>query len=905
MLLNSNLLSQQIYPVSINGVLIPPHSLSLNDYTNARASDLFFNVQLIDPVEAFVPIRFRLTIVNNGQEILQTDPSYLPMPRRLNQFQPEVIDGRELAAYLNRINLIGNGGPAQNDLIPEGINQICLEVIHDERGLPISRKACVLGNFRLNEPPLLQRPNCGDEIFLTETNNLFFNWMPLHLGSGNAPIGVAYGFELIELNPGIADPNDGFRNGLKILNTTVMGTTFIYDETQPYLEPGRTYAWRVQAKDISGSELFINKGYSKVCTFTYGGAPKRQVSRSCEPYETDYGNIPAGRFGSSEIQTGQLIDIGFFEMEVINLSGGGSGGYSGEGKVSIPFLNSHLLVNFADLQINEAERVFAVGKIQAISSTDVSGEGVDNLKSLLADYLPKAISEKKLVSQRNSNDPDPIDLPLLLDKETSANANLPKIILTDIRFTEKTANLSANVIQNNLDGSPILFSKVDIPFTPYGVSKASILPLETTLLVESSTKHQLLYLGKEEDRPQTLLDFDCEGFVEYQLKGQYQYDKSIFHLTNSSEEEVHINYATTSPDFNNYIAEVTSVPAFQITGNETYQFELGKGIFDYSAVNNPANLDFPTELNWENEVGWQGFVFSQFLIKVPNLTDFTGTERAVELTEGQLFLTENGISGEALGEGILKLEEGKIRDWNISIEEIGLLYKENELEGKKVKGQIKIPIIDEPFAYEGITTGEKMETSELKIITEENYVAGMSLWNATLDFNKPASEIELTERSVNNEKELIPYADLHGELNVSFSPEEFKNYLKQQDKEAMVEAIKTGLGLQNEPDIELKDLPLKGLIIDPCTSFEDRYRLDDYEIENSKILIGGKSFKVESVYVAHQKDKQNQAELGLNLIVKQGKVLMSLTIWAKENTDNSFTLDRIELESKELDCDCI
>ena len=166
--------AQQVFPVSTSGVLIPPNSLNLQDYANARGTDLFFTVSLNDPIETMVPVKFRLTVMHNGQDILVTDPNYNPPPFMLNQFQPEMLDGMALAPYLERSNLLGGGQNPENNLIPEGFNQICLEVIHYDRQVPISPKACVFGNFRLNDPPLLQKPFCGEEIPTLDPQTLFF-----------------------------------------------------------------------------------------------------------------------------------------------------------------------------------------------------------------------------------------------------------------------------------------------------------------------------------------------------------------------------------------------------------------------------------------------------------------------------------------------------------------------------------------------------------------------------------------------------------------------------------------------------------------------------------------------------------------------------------------------------------
>ena len=72
-----------------NAVLIPPNSIQLADYTLEKSQDLVINLTLNDPVEAFLDVRLRVTISNNGVDILETNPGFMPsVPIRLNQFNP-------------------------------------------------------------------------------------------------------------------------------------------------------------------------------------------------------------------------------------------------------------------------------------------------------------------------------------------------------------------------------------------------------------------------------------------------------------------------------------------------------------------------------------------------------------------------------------------------------------------------------------------------------------------------------------------------------------------------------------------------------------------------------------------------------------------------------------------------
>jgi len=159
--LPKKVLAQQVFPVLVNGSLVPPHSLAIEDYAFDKSEDILFFVTLNDPIEQMRAVRFRLTIMSDGQDILVTSSNFSPPPIILEKDIMQMINGVDLAAYFNPLNLVRvDGGGAGNGLLPPGFNSFCLEVIDIERGVPISNKFCVSGIFELAQPPILNTPFC-------------------------------------------------------------------------------------------------------------------------------------------------------------------------------------------------------------------------------------------------------------------------------------------------------------------------------------------------------------------------------------------------------------------------------------------------------------------------------------------------------------------------------------------------------------------------------------------------------------------------------------------------------------------------------------------------------------------------------------------------------------------------
>ncbi|MBK7129120.1 MAG: fibronectin type III domain-containing protein [Crocinitomicaceae bacterium] len=220
-------------------------------------------------------VKLRFKFEGNGYSI--TTSSLLNLPSTtLSPGVPVEISGSDLAPYLSTENLIFSGiDQTQYQLhktLPEGPCMICVEVIdftNPNQPVLSGPNACTQVWFSLNDPPLLNTPFCGNEISPTDPQQIVFSWSPLHMNSINSS-GTQYVFELFEIRPDGADPNQVVNSSLPIFMQITNQTFINYSITEPQLQIGMSYAWRVRAQDMDGHDFFRNNGYSSVCTFTYG-----------------------------------------------------------------------------------------------------------------------------------------------------------------------------------------------------------------------------------------------------------------------------------------------------------------------------------------------------------------------------------------------------------------------------------------------------------------------------------------------------------------------------------------------------------------------------------------------------------------------------------------------------------
>ncbi len=236
------------------------------------------NVLLQDLARQELQTRLRITMEGVGISIT-TDPNYRGQPIFLQAGLPLMLTEADLAPYFNPDHLIFQGiskrDVVQGGRLPEGLYQMCVEVLDYNLGAEVSNRTCAMAWLVLNDPPIINLPAQEEKLRAQDPQNIVFQWTPRHTGSPNAAFSTEYNFELVELWPENRDPNNAIQSTPPVYQTTTFSTTLIYGPAETPLVPGRKYAFRVRARAMTGIEeldLFKNNGYSEVFTFTYGDA---------------------------------------------------------------------------------------------------------------------------------------------------------------------------------------------------------------------------------------------------------------------------------------------------------------------------------------------------------------------------------------------------------------------------------------------------------------------------------------------------------------------------------------------------------------------------------------------------------------------------------------------------------
>ncbi|QMW02872.1 hypothetical protein [Spirosoma foliorum] len=274
----------QTFPLQVQVSVMPPYSAYLQDYPGAGQQVRVF---IINTSRTSYQVRLTGQLTgDNGIEI-RTSPSYRP-PRPVTIPPGQTLLTRNDLEGLFDLNQVEVMGINKNLLsrglpLPDGTYQLCIRAYNESAtntavtafGQPLSSEfplGCSAPIVvKSVEPPILISPLCDAEVTATNPQAVVFTWTP---PAGVSPASVEYTLRIVELPQTNVDPNvfiDAValpKSGVEVRNLRT--STFLYGPTQPPLQVGKRYAWRVQAIDRSGKLNFQNDGKSPVCSFTYG-----------------------------------------------------------------------------------------------------------------------------------------------------------------------------------------------------------------------------------------------------------------------------------------------------------------------------------------------------------------------------------------------------------------------------------------------------------------------------------------------------------------------------------------------------------------------------------------------------------------------------------------------------------
>lgn len=250
----------------------------MEDYFAPGGDQWRITLNFQDFAEPYREVKLKLSI-EGGNILMQTKPDFNDPNGVFTIYpgQPYTLDGSLLEPYFNSssMNITGITWSQlmQNGRLPEEFYTFCVQVVDVYSGEILSAEQCGSAWLRLNDQPITNTPYCGQVINTTVPLNIQFQWQANNLLSTNPVSSTEYQLNVFEVTNNNISPLNAVSNGDAILVFQSQWNnqpSYLYNLSAPALDVGKCYAYTVQARDVSGRDLFKNNGFSEVCWFYYG-----------------------------------------------------------------------------------------------------------------------------------------------------------------------------------------------------------------------------------------------------------------------------------------------------------------------------------------------------------------------------------------------------------------------------------------------------------------------------------------------------------------------------------------------------------------------------------------------------------------------------------------------------------
>ena len=733
-------------PITITVSVMPPYP-NYVDEVMEMSDQTIITLQNADLSNGY-SLKLMAELTGSNGITVRTKESALPSaPIQIGPGETVVMTGEEMSVFYNNFaesdfdfTGITRQDIINNQQLPDGTYSICLRAFEYQSGLPLSAgspSGCSAPFVVLAvDPPIITYPQNETTLNTIEPQLININWIPVSISLPD----VRYRVEMVDLTDFNMNPYDAFESGdfLFFMEEDLTANVLLYGMEYPLLIPGHRYALRVQAYRLDGPLNVMNEGYSDIVTFRYGDEEEQptdeELASDLPPGDFECGQdcsypLPSGQSSAaSRPAVGTILDIGNFKMRVNSIQGDGT--YKGTGVIQpTAYFPVGVKVNFKNLKVNAQRRVFA-GEAQSVIRTDSWIDASWNdLQTAVKDidFNPNTLSE----ATATLTNPD-FYIENLTGISQQVGTTLPftigsgfnKLQVVGMHFFPDRAsyNLSSIIeLSDDAEGTPryLNFMAKDLCISPGGIALSddeARLELVKPVRYHFDNKTLLEFqpAGSGESAG-TYLAFDCNGFNSVHASGKVIFSKDVF-LPVSPEgdvltgDTVTARFATGFTTWSDWVATLDFSVSGSEQGSENNQFiykeledyliAVEHAFIDHSIEANPEGMVFPDEYVVDNGPDWQGVYLKTVKVSLPEwIKAHDGTSGRVHLTGSDLIMDGQGLTGLIRADNVLSQKEGAMGKWPITVDTVRVRIIHNSLASAYFTGGLKIPIIDEPFAY--------------------------------------------------------------------------------------------------------------------------------------------------------------------------------------------------------------
>ncbi|WP_291856133.1 hypothetical protein [Marinilabilia sp.] len=788
-------------PVNVIVQVIPPYSPYFSDYIgndgrfNPRFSDLIMvTVQNTDMNNSY-QIKLIPEIQSGNNFNGRISPDFIPeRPLYLEPGEVRVLNLSDLTAVNSNLSYghinfsgISERTLMQTGVLPEGNYQLCMRAYDYRSSAPLSPtqpQGCSAPFLVIHpDPPVITYPPDGATIAISDPQMLQINWTPPGGGSGM----YEYDVRMVELSAFQSDPYNVMNNSNLTFyrEQNLLTPALLYDMSKPELEPGKTYALRVTAKDPDNEVLIKNDGRSEIHVFTVMPDTTSTTQVADDDVSDNDGSFLCGGacdFDLSNIDqtpvdtfsVGDIIKAGHFDVEITSANWSGNT-LNGEGKI-LPgsFIPVSVTAELTNLEINAGGRIFE-GKVQAMAqNTNFSNQ---SMLSDLGDQIDLPDSDLSALYDY-LNDPGNLLANLQSDTEVQLPVGIGTpgdyykvavvgLILNPDKATFNTVSMIK--LPDEQDKYLKLGSK-NICINPGGIAQTDsatmFLMEDVQIAISDDVK---LKLSKNDGSAGTFASFGCDGFGQIFAEGEFTLSPEVIRYENADgsqneTDSVKLSFATSFSDWSDWLVSANlfnQSRRYQFPEMEDYSFRIQNAVLDHSDLRNDAAMVFPQQYaSTDQNATWKGLYIKTFNMMMPRFIDKNGNER-IEVTGSNILIDQHGVSTFIEADNLLTRNEGSIGTWEFSVDYMAMELVASQLDSAAMSGEMLMPISDSTFNYSTQLSYYNDELDyDFNIVTNDRI--SVPMWYAQMDLYE-SSELDL---SIRNNSDVTLQATLNGKLSL-------------------------------------------------------------------------------------------------------------------------------------------
>jgi hypothetical protein len=340
--------------------------------------------------------------------------------------------------------------------------------------------------------------------------------------------------------------------------------------------------------------------------------------------------------------------------------------------------------------------------VEGIHSFPPEQPAPDSILSLEAKIIALADKVREQNNLITNLDPSfQVKYPLGIFKEIGGLTYI--IVLESDEITPQGAFVNAYMHFITPQGKSLSFAANKIPLSASGglngIVELALIKDET---IDLGNMNFHIYGQTSTGVGRTKIHFDCGGFIDMVIDAGIEFSKNVFVKENAktgeqlNNEPFIVNFITTFQSWSDLIVDI-SLPPFQLKSLKGFGFEASQISFDFSDLNNPAGIVFPSEYPGLLMFGdfkqlWQGLYIRQAVLRLP--PELNKGER-IQIVTRNLIVDQTGITGAFAAENLLSIDKGEIGGWAFSLDKVEINLLCNSLTRAGLAGKINLPIMKE------------------------------------------------------------------------------------------------------------------------------------------------------------------------------------------------------------------